>query len=717
MKDKQKPKEQLINELAEMRQPTTETKTSQTQRQRAGEASRKSEGRTVLRQSKRNQQQGEKRFRELIDSLPEIVLEADTQGKLTFVNRAASDTFGYTQEDFDRGLNVLEVIVPENRDMAKDNIRRVIAGQELAVNEYIVQRKDGSRFPIIIHSIRITDAEGNPVGFRAVIVNVSERKRAEEALRESERRYRLLAENVSDVICTLDMNLHFTYVSPSFTRVLGYSVEEAMSQTVAEVLTPASFEAVTQALAEELAIENTGGRHLFRSRTLEFEATCKDGSTVWAEGSFTFLRDPDGRPVGFIGVARDITERKRRESELALIARLTGIITSSADINEVYEGFVSELKQVIDVDWATINLIEGQELRVFALSTEIGATWALGAVLPVKGTATEWVAQNKQASVERDLSQRRRFWTGEYHLRQGLRSVIHVPLFSQGQVFGCLVIGSQRPNAYSEREVELLEFLTSQIAGVIENARLYQLERKARAELERQERERAEFIAAITHELKTPLTSIIASGGLLAEELETEPQSPGARLIQNITRSAQSMEARLSELLDLAKMRTGGFKLRLAPVDIEAVLREVAAQFLPVAESKGQTLSLELSPSLPQLKADRQRVEQILLNLLTNAAKFTPRGGRITLRAERDGANIVIEVQDEGSGISKEEQERLFQPYYRVEADRQRFAGLGLGLALAKQLVELHSGEIWVESELGRGSTFGFSLPLSGGQR
>ena len=132
--------------------------------------------------------------------------------------------------------------------------------------------------------------------------------------------------------------------------------------------------------------------------------------------------------------------------------------------------------------------------------------------------------------------------------------------------------------------------------------------------------------------------------------------------------------------------------------------------------SNGQSLILDLPQSLPLIRADGNRIQQIMLNLLNNAFKFTPSGGIITLRARRSNSTLIVEVQDNGRGMSEEEQQRLFEPYYRVECDRQVLNGLGLGLVLCKTLVELHGGQIWVESHLGEGSTFSFSLPLAGTQ-
>ena len=164
--------------------------------------------------------------------------------------------------------------------------------------------------------------------------------------------------------------------------------------------------------------------------------------------------------------------------------------------------------------------------------------------------------------------------------------------------------------------------------------------------------------------------------------------------------------------MDLARMRVKDFQLQLETLDIKPVLQEVVAQFSTIVQGKGQSVDLKLPSSLPVTKADRQRIEQILFNLLTNASKFTPSNGHIVVKARRDEANLVVEVQDSGPGITPEEVARLFKPYDRIEADRQRFPGLGLGLALSKHLVELHGGQIWVQSEVGKGSTFAFSLPL-----
>ncbi len=229
-----------------------------------------------------------------------------------------------------------------------------------------------------------------------------------------------------------------------------------------------------------------------------------------------------------------------------------------------------------------------------------------------------------------------------------------------------------------------------------------------------QEEEWLKFIDTLSHELKTPLTSIIAAAGLLAEELETGEEAH-RKLIQNIMHNANTLEARLVEVLEMVKNGGGQLKLRVEPIDVKSLLQGVVWQMSPLIQSKRQNLSVDLPDSLPTVRADGQKLEQAVLNLMTNATKYTPEGGSITLRAAKRNSDLVIEVKDSGPGISKDEQDKLFKPYSRLSADRRYHPGLGLGLALAKQVVELHGGKIWVESDSGMGSTFAFSLPLTGG--
>ena len=231
--------------------------------------------------------------------------------------------------------------------------------------------------------------------------------------------------------------------------------------------------------------------------------------------------------------------------------------------------------------------------------------------------------------------------------------------------------------------------------------------------METREEEWLRFIDTLAHELKTPLTSIIAGAGLLADELQDKVDESCQKLIKTIVRNADTLESRLGELIDIVKTGSDRMRLQPEPVDIKSLVQGVCLQISPLLTNKKQELTTDIKGTLPIIRGDGPRLEQVLLNLVTNAYKFTPKGGKITVSAREHEDGVIISVKDNGIGIPKEDQSRLFKPYSRIAADRQSHPGLGLGLALAKQVVELHGGRIWLQSEPGSGSTFFFTLPVN----
>ena len=239
--------------------------------------------------------------------------------------------------------------------------------------------------------------------------------------------------------------------------------------------------------------------------------------------------------------------------------------------------------------------------------------------------------------------------------------------------------------------------------------RLYQEEKNLRQALQAEITKKIEYTRGLVHELKTPITPIIAATELLLEEIREPPLDS---LVKSISRSAANLNRRIDELLDMARSEVAMLRINPESFNITTLLREVVSEMTPLALRSSQSLVLEIPPSLPTLEADKDRIRQVLLNLLNNAVKFTPAGGKITLSAQQVGSNLITTVSDTGPGITEEQQKHLFEPYYQIKDARQQLSGLGLGLSLAKSLVELHGGRIWVESVKNMGSSFSFSLPL-----
>lgn len=409
---------------------------------------------------------------------------------------------------------------------------------------------------------------------------------------------------------------------------------------------------------------------------------------------------------------------RQREEELALLTRLSGIVTSNLDIKQVYSSFVEELSKVVDVDWASMLEIDEDKARFVGLFTRVGSAWQEGEVVLLKGTATEWVAKHKKLLVEPDLSVEKKFWTGEHYLKLGLRSIVYLPLMVRGKIFAGLSIASQRPNAYGERELSLLERVVAQISLPIENARLYQLEREQRKALEREVKalergvkEKARLMDVVVHELGVPLTPTLSSAQVLADELQQKGTETDIQLAKNVLDGAIALRHRLDDFIDFTKGEMSLLKVFPQPADIAELVDNIALQWLAMFVNRKQRFQLEIEPHLPQVLVDKTRTGQILFNLLSNASKFSPEGTTIVLVTKKRRDKVIIQVRDNGPGIDLERRRKLFDIHRYSDADGDGFAGLGL--FVCKSLVELQGGKIWARSKPSEGSTFSFSLPLA----
>ena len=277
---------------------------------------------------------------------------------------------------------------------------------------------------------------------------------------------------------------------------------------------------------------------------------------------------------------------------------------------------------------------------------------------------------------------------------------------------GALTVYRRETGSFAPPVVNLLQTFATQSALAIQNARLFrEIEDKSR-QIEAANRHKSEFLANMSHELRTPLNAIIGFSEVLSERLFGELNDKQSEYTDDILSSGRHLLSLINEILDLSKVEAGRMELELTTFDLPLAIDNARTFVRERATKHGIALDVSIDERLGDFTADERKIKQVLLNLLSNAVKFTPEGGRIGIDARRTNGAVEISVSDTGIGISPGDQARIFEEFRQIGSDyAQKVEGTGLGLTLAKKFVELHGGRIWVTSELGKGSTFSFSLP------
>jgi signal transduction histidine kinase len=298
----------------------------------------------------------------------------------------------------------------------------------------------------------------------------------------------------------------------------------------------------------------------------------------------------------------------------------------------------------------------------------------------------------------------------EFTLEAGFRSFLTVPMTGDHMIRG-IVLLRRSPGRFDDRVVNLLTALASQSKVAIENARLFsEIEEKGR-QIEAANRHKSEFLANMSHELRTPLNAIIGFSEVLLDPTLKVSEEDQSQFLTDVLSSGKHLLGLINEVLDLAKIEAGKMELQIEPALLSDILNAVQNTMRSLAVKKAIDLKFESDPLPEPFPMDGARVKQVLLNLVGNAVKFTPEGERVWVRAGAKDGTVCVEVGDTGPGIPVEDQERIFLEFQQAGSDAGKPQGTGLGLALAKKFIEMHGGKIWLESEVGKGSRFFFTLP------
>jgi two-component system, NtrC family, sensor kinase len=411
-------------------------------------------------------------------------------------------------------------------------------------------------------------------------------------------------------------------------------------------------------------------------------------------------------------------ELTRSVGELQALGEVGQAVSSTLDLETVLTRIVSHAVQLSGTDGGAIYEYDEASEEFLLRATdhmEEELITALRANPPRLGDGVVGrAAASREPVVVPNILEERAYAPRMRELlaRFGFRASLAVPLLREDRIVGALVVRRKSTGEFRSEVIELLKTFATQSVLAIQNARLFrEIEDKSR-QIEAANRHKSEFLANMSHELRTPLNAIIGFSEVLGERMFGELNEKQAEYTDDILSSGRHLLSLINEILDLSKVEAGRMELELATFDLPLAIDNARTFVRERATKHGINLDVTVDERLGDFVGDERKIKQILLNLLSNAVKFTPEGGRIGINARQADGSVEISVSDTGIGISAEDQAKIFEEFRQVGGDyAHKREGTGLGLTLAKKFVELHGGKIWVESEVGKGSTFSFTLP------
>ena len=622
------------------------------------------------KQLKKSLLASEEKYRALVECANEII-SVIQDGKACMVNPAAINMTGYSEQELTT-TPFLAFVHPDDQAMVLERHKARLEGANSPGRyEFRMLAKDGGTIWVINNAVKI-EWEGRPATLN-VLTDINEQKNLEETLRDREAKFRLLTENTSDNIWTMNLDGRMTFVSQSISRIRGYSAEEAITQSFDEVIAPNSLATAYAKLGE--IITNVRLGLPVEKVLLELELLCKDGSTVWTEIIINGMYDNDGAFVQLLGVTRDISKRIRREFELLKLSRAVEQSPVSIVITDV-GGYIEFINPKFS------------ELTGYTAEEAIGRnSRMLNSGNTPKSTYKDLWKTITSGNV----------WKGEFHNKS-----------KDGSLFWEHATISPLRDAAGDitHFIAVKENITEK--KIIMEQLVY-----AKEQAEAATQVKGDFLATMSHEIRTPMNGVIGMTGLL---LDTELDEKQRYYAETVSRSGDHLLTLINDILDFSKIESGKMDLELLDFDLLQTLEETTLMFAHRAEDAGLKLACRMEPDVPQyLKGDPGRVRQILTNLVGNALKFTSHGSvsvNASLAEEQDDcATVRFEINDTGIGIPESRLTAIFEPFTQANGTTTRkYGGTGLGLAICKQLAELMGGEIGVTSEMGKGSTFWFTV-------
>jgi signal transduction histidine kinase len=402
---------------------------------------------------------------------------------------------------------------------------------------------------------------------------------------------------------------------------------------------------------------------------------------------------------------RDLAEALERQSAAAQVLEVLG--GSTFELDPVFETVLQQAVRLCRADAGLIYVLDGEVYRVEATlgASQAYREYIAGVPLAAGSGGVVDLVQAERRTVQlEDAASDPRYTMSRALELGGFHTMLGVPMLAEDRVLGVIVLWRKEIAPFDDRTIALVEGFATQGVIAIQNVMT------ARA-LEITSGHKSEFLASMSHELRTPLNAVIGFSDVLLERMFGELNERQEEYVRDIRDSGQHLLELINEILDLSKVEAGRMELEPALLSLPALLEQGLALVRERAARQRLEVSLAVAGDVGEVWADEIKLKQVVVNLLTNAVKFTPVGGRIDVDARVVGEEAVVSVRDTGVGIASSDQERIFEAFQRGDR-RASVEGTGLGLTLSKRFVELHGGRMWVESALGAGSTFAFAIPV-----
>ncbi|MGW8222784.1 MAG: ATP-binding protein [Syntrophobacteria bacterium] len=409
-------------------------------------------------------------------------------------------------------------------------------------------------------------------------------------------------------------------------------------------------------------------------------------------------------------------ELARSVEELQALGEVSQAVSSTLDLQKVLATIVAHAVELSGTESGAIyefdEIAEEFQLRATHRMSEELIQAIREAGINLSETAVGWAGKKREAVQVPDILQEPTYPTGEIMKREGFRALLAVPLLREDRLIGGLVVRRRAPGEFQKETVDLLQTFATQSALAIQNARLFrEIESKGR-ELEIASKHKSDFLANMSHELRTPLNAILGYTELILDKIYGDVPETIQEVLERVEKNGRHLLGLINDVLDLSKIEAGQLALSLDDYSMKEVVHTVVTSVESLAAEKNLELKVSVSPEVAHGKGDQQRISQVFLNLVGNAIKFTE-AGEVRIEATASNDTFVLSVSDTGPGLSEADQQRVFEEFHQVDGSSTRKkGGTGLGLSIAKRIVEMHGGRIWVESTVGKGSTFWFTLPV-----